>query len=65
MEWLIDALLHEQRVIRASALAELRRATHQNYGYVVDAPPAERKAGWARWTRWWNEHGRARFEAYR
>lgn len=65
MEWLIDALLHEQRAIRAGALGELRRATHQNYGYVVDAPPAERKAGWARWTRWWNEHGRARFEAYR
>ncbi len=65
MEWLLDGLLNEQRPVRAGAFQELRRATHQNYGYLVDAPPMERRAAWERWMKWWREHGRAQFTTYR
>jgi hypothetical protein len=65
MEWLLDGLLNEQRPVRAGAFQELRRATYQNYGYLVDAPPMERRAAWERWMKWWREHGRAQYTTYR
>jgi len=65
VEWLLDGLLSEHRSIRAGAFQELRRLTHQNYGYLVDAPPAERRIGHDRWLKWWRETGITRFAGYR
>lgn len=64
VEWLLDGLVSEQRAIRAGALSELRKLTHQNYGFVVDAPPAERRYAHERWVRWWSETGHKRFSDY-
>ena len=64
VEWLLDGLVSEQRAIRAGALSELRKLTHQNYGFVVDAPPAERRYAHDRWVRWWSETGHKRFSDY-
>jgi hypothetical protein len=65
VEWLLDGLLSDHRAIRAGAFQELRRLTHQNYGYLVDAPPAERRSGHERWSKWWREVGMTRFAGYR
>jgi hypothetical protein len=65
VEWLLDGLLSDTRAIRAGAFQELRRLTHQNYGYLVDAPPAERRSGHERWLKWWRDVGMTRFAGYR
>lgn len=65
VEWLLDGLLSDHRAIRAGAFQELRRLTHQNYGYLVDAPPAERRSGHERWLKWWRDVGMTRFAGYR
>ncbi len=65
IEWLLDGLLSDQRAIRVGAFRELRRVTHQNYGYTPDAPPATRRASAERWVRWWHQTGRAKFGHYR
>ena len=65
VEWLLEGLLSDHRTIRAGALQELRRLTHQNYGYMVDAPPAERRSAHERWMRWWRDAGMVRFAGYR
>ena len=65
MEWLLEGLLNDQRSIRAGAFAELRRVTHQNYGYMVDAPPAERRSAHDRWMKWWRDTGMTRYAGYR
>lgn len=64
VEWLIDGLMSDQRPIRAGAFRELLRLTHQNYGYLVDAPPADRRAAADRWARWWTETGHTRYARY-
>jgi hypothetical protein len=65
IEWLLDGLLSDHRAIRSGAFAELRRVTHQNYGYLVDAPPAERRSAHDRWLKWWRDAGMVRFAGYR
>ncbi len=65
VEWLLDGMMNDQRVIRAGAFRELLRLTRQNYGYMVDAPPAERRLAVEKWLKWWNGTGRGRFAAYR
>lgn len=65
VEWLLDGLLSDQRAIRVGAFRELRRVTHQNYGYLPDAPAAARRAAAERWMKWWHQTGRAQFGHYR
>ena len=65
VEWLLEGLLSDHRHIRSGAFQELRRLTHQNYGYMVDAPPAERRSAYDRWSRWWRDSGKERFASYR
>lgn len=65
VEWLLDGMMSEQRMIRAGAFRELIRLTRQNYGYMVDAPPAQRRQAVEKWLKWWNLSGRGRFAAYR
>lgn len=65
IEWLLDGLISDHRAIRSGAFAELRRVTHQNYGYLVDAPPAERRSAHDRWVKWWRDAGMVRFAGYR
>jgi hypothetical protein len=65
IEWLLDGLLSDHRAIRSGAFAELRRVTHQNYGYLVDAPPSERRSAHDRWLKWWRDGGMVRFAGYR
>ncbi|MCB9536423.1 MAG: hypothetical protein H6704_09170 [Myxococcales bacterium] len=63
--WLIEGLASDKRDIRASSFKELTRVTHQNYGFLVDAPLADRRAAVERWRRWWEETGQARHGDYR
>jgi hypothetical protein len=59
VEWLIDALVHEQPTIRRAAAEELSQIAPGDFGYYDDLPPDERKAAQARYRAWWNEEGRA------
>jgi HEAT repeat protein len=59
VEWLIDALVHEQPTIRRAAAEELQHIAVGDFGYFDDLPPDERKAAQARYRAWWNEEGRA------
>lgn len=65
VQWLIEGLASDKRDIRAASFKELRRVTHQNYGFLVDAPLADRRAAVERWRRWWEETGHARHGDYR
>ncbi|UQA55131.1 hypothetical protein [Polyangium aurulentum] len=59
VEWLIDALVHEQPSLRRAAAEELQQIAGGDFGYYDDLPPDERKAAQARYRAWWNEEGRA------
>ncbi len=61
LEWLMDALLSESSVLRASAGDELKAITKEYFGYYEDLPKREREKVQARYRQWWNEIGRVRF----
>jgi HEAT repeat protein len=61
IEWLIDALMGKDDVLRQSAAEDLRRLTGESFGYLHDLPKREREAAQGRWKQWWNEVGRRRF----
>lgn len=61
LEWLIDALMHDQRALRAAASEELRAITKEFFGYHDDLPKRERERAQGRYRTWWNEVGRVRF----
>ena len=61
LEWLMDALTHEQASIRAAASEELKTITKEFFGYHSDLPKKEREKAQARYREWWKEVGRVRF----
>jgi hypothetical protein len=61
LEWLIDALMHEQAALRAAAGEELKTTTKEYFGYYDDLPKRERERAQSRYREWWNNVGRVRF----
>ncbi len=61
VEWLIDALTHNDRDIRRSAGDELKAVSREYFGYYDDLPAAERAKAQDRYREWWNKEGRERF----
>jgi HEAT repeat protein len=61
IEWLIDALMHDQLAIRAAAGEELKTTTKEYFGFFDDLPKRERERAQARYREWWNGVGRIRF----
>jgi hypothetical protein len=61
IEWLIDALTHEQPDIRRPAGEELKALTREYFGYYDDLPPAERAQAQRQYRQWWETRGKARF----
>jgi Type II secretion system (T2SS), protein E, N-terminal domain len=61
IEWLIDALTHEQAGMRKAAVQELKDLTRQYFGYYEDLPKRERERAQQRYRDWWRSEGRARF----
>jgi hypothetical protein len=61
IEWLIDALLHENAEIRRAAGDELKSTTKEYFGYYDDLPVAERQKAQNRYREWWETKGKARF----
>jgi hypothetical protein len=61
IEWLIDALLHENADIRRAAGDELKSTTKEYFGYYDDLPVAERQKAQNRYREWWETKGKARF----
>ncbi len=61
LEWLIDALMSDQRALRTSASEELKAITKEFFGYYDDLPKRERLAAQARYRDWWENIGRVRF----
>jgi HEAT repeat protein len=61
VEWLIDALTHEQAGIRKAAAEELGAVTREYFGYYEDLPRRERERAQQRYVEWWRSEGHARF----
>jgi hypothetical protein len=61
LEWLIDALMHDQRALRGLASEELRTITKEYFAYYDDLPKRERERAQARYREWWENIGRVRF----
>lgn len=61
VEWLIDALMAEDRELRAEASEELMSVSKEHFGYYDDLPKRERQRAQARYRKWWEEAGRLRF----
>ena len=61
IEWLIDALMHEQPSLRRAAGDELKLLTKEYFGYYDDLPKRERERAQALYRAWWEREGRARF----
>jgi hypothetical protein len=61
LEWLIDALMHDTRALRAAASEELRLITKEYFAYYDDLPKRERERAQARYREWWENVGRVRF----
>ncbi len=61
LEWLIDALMHDQAALRAAAGEELKTTTKEYFGYYDDLPKRERERAQSRYREWWNSIGRVRF----
>ena len=61
LEWLIDALIHEEAALRAAAGEELKTLTKEYFGYYDDLPTRERERAQSRYRAWWNTVGRVRF----
>lgn len=61
IEWLIDALMHEQPSLRRAAADELKLLTKEYFGYYDDLPKRERERAQAQYRAWWEREGRDRF----
>jgi HEAT repeat protein len=57
VEWLIDALMHENPDIRRAAGDELKNVSKEYFGYYDDLPKKERAAAQQRYQDWWNSNG--------
>ena len=61
IEWLIDALMHDDAKIRREAGDELKAITKEYFGYYDDLPKKERAKAQERYREWWESKGKARF----
>jgi hypothetical protein len=61
LEWLIDALVHEESAVRTAAGDELKATTKEFFGYYPDLPRRERERAQTRYREWWNNVGCVRF----
>ncbi len=61
VEWLIDALTHDEPGLRRAAADELKQLTQEYFGYYDDLPPKERERAKARYREWWEREGQLRF----
>jgi HEAT repeat protein len=61
IEWLIDALTHDEYEIRRDAAEELRGITREYFGYGADLPLRDRERAQQRYRDWWLTEGRGRF----
>jgi hypothetical protein len=61
IEWLIDALMHEDAEIRRAAGEELKAITKEYFGYYDDLSRGERQKAQKRYRDWWESTGKARF----
>ncbi len=61
IEWLIDALMHEEARLRHAAGEELKTITKEYFGYYDDLPKRERERAQQRYRDWWSTEGRQRF----
>lgn len=60
IEWLIDALMHEQPSLRRAAGDELKQLTREYFGYYDDLPRRERERAQSLYRQWWEREGRER-----
>ncbi len=65
VEWMIDALTHEDQQIRHRAGEELKQTTREYFGYYDDLPRQERVRAQQRYREWWESRGRAIFAPVR
>jgi hypothetical protein len=61
VEWLIDALMHDQHAVRAAAGEELKATTREFFGYYDDLPKRERMRAQSKFREWWKATGRVKF----
>ncbi len=61
MEWLIDALLHDDIRIRRDAGEELKALSREYFGYYEDLSKKERSRVQQRYREWWETKGKARY----
>ena len=56
LEPMIEALLDEDRGVRATAARLLRKGANQSFGYNAEAPPPVLRSVAARWRAWYRAH---------
>ncbi len=61
IEWLMDALMHENADMRRTAGDELKSLTKEYFGYYDDLPKKERARAQQRYRDWWESKGKALF----
>ncbi len=61
IEWLIDALMHDQPSVRRAAGDELKLLTKEYFGYYDDLPRRERERAQGLYRSWWEREGRLKF----
>jgi hypothetical protein len=61
IEWLIDALMHDDAENRRAAGEELKAVTKEYFGYYDDLSRGERLKAQKRYKDWWDGTGKARF----
>jgi HEAT repeat protein len=57
VEWLMDALLHNEEEIRSAAAEELKQLTQQYFGYHPGLPKREREIVQKKYRSWWETEG--------
>ncbi len=62
IEWLIDALLHGDELMRTAAGDELKNLTQAYFGYHPALPRRDREIAQRKYRGWWQTEGRARFD---
>lgn len=63
VEWLIEALVHPDEGVRASAASELKQTTQEYFGYHPASPKRDREIAQRKYRKWWEDEGAARFGA--
>ena len=61
VEWLIDALVHDDEELRAEAGDELKRLTQEYYGFHAASGKRERERIQKKYQQWWDAEGHKRF----